>query len=142
VSERRVSEPAGDAAVVRPWRRQNAAAVPPRRRDAAAAARDHVRRPKRGAARLPGPGALWVASPTPPIDRSRGEAGRGGMPPCGRGVILQDLQGNTPGESASAGRKHNRGNGIRRVCPVQRSARYHAQRVIIKTVEIQVRRRK
>jgi len=62
------------------------------------------------------------------------------MPPCGRGVILQNLQDNTPGESVSAGRKHNRGNGIRRDCPVQRSARYHARRVIIKTVEIQVRR--
>jgi len=51
-----VSEPAGDAAVVRPWRRQNAAAVPPGRSAAAAAVRNlkHVGRGEGGEADGPG----------------------------------------------------------------------------------------
>jgi len=70
---------------------------------------------------------------------ANGERSAAGLPPYSRGVILQKLRGNTPGECVSPGHKLNRRKGIRWISPMQGLGRYHARRVIIKTVEIQVR---
>ena len=71
---------------------------------------------------------------------ANGDRSAAGLPPYSRGVILQKMRGNTPGECVSPGHKLNRRKGIRWISPMQGLGRYHARRVIIKTVEIQVSR--